>query len=106
MSLTEEEYEAIEDLAGCNYGPNRIAKYLGVDIASFMSAWYNSESEVRNRYDKGQLQSEFLIARKRKENAEKGNLTADQQHTKELERRRNEDIKMRLLYGGAPIIPI
>lgn len=106
MLLTEEEYQVIEDFSGCNFGPEKIAKYLDVDLASFMSAWFDKLSEVRRRYDKGQLHSEFLIAQKRKANAENGNLTADQQHTKELEKRRVEDIKMRLLYGGDPLIPM
>jgi hypothetical protein len=100
MSLTEEEYEAIEDLAACNYSPVRISKYLDVDKAKFLSAWYNKESEVRLRYDKGQLQAEFIIAQKRLENAKNGNLTADQQHTKEVERRKTEDIKHQILFGG------
>lgn len=100
MKFTEEEYESIEDLAACNYSPQRIATYLSVDKAQFMSAWFDRTSQVRFHYDKGQLTAEFEIAQKRLENAKSGNLTADQQHSKELEARRVADIKQQLLFGG------
>lgn len=100
MKFTEEEYESIEDLSACNYSPQRIAMYLSVDKADFLSAWFDSTSLIRFHYDKGQLTAEFEIAQKRLENAKKGNLTADQQHANELEKRRVENIKLKLLYGN------
>lgn len=105
MLLSDEEYDVIEQMAACNYKPAKIALYLGVDKIKFMSAWLDRKSQVRYHYERGILQAEFEISRKRLENAMSGNLTADQQHQKELEKTKFENIKQELLYcSSTPII--
>lgn len=100
MSLTTEESETLEKMAACNYSPEKIALYLTIPEKEFMREWHNRDSEIRHHYDRGQLVADFEISRKRLENATAGNLTADQQHQKEIEKRRTEDVKKEILYCG------
>lgn len=78
LRFSEEEYTSIQDLAGCNYAPERIALFLQVDKNSFLKLWYDRESEVRKRYELGKLVSDFNISNKQKALAESGNITATQ----------------------------
>lgn len=101
MKLTTEHYEVIEKMAGCNYSPANIALYLNLPEKGFLAAWADKKSAIRHHYDRGQLVADFEISRKRLENAMAGNLTADQQHQKETEKRRVEDVKKQILFCGS-----
>ena len=99
MILSDDEIQTIEDLAAVNYSPEKIALYLQVDKRAFLEVWYDHDSEVRMAYDKGQLQSEFLINQKQLELAKSGNITAAQIFLKEAERIKIENIRNRILFG-------
>ncbi|WP_026730203.1 hypothetical protein [Flavobacterium denitrificans] len=99
LRFSDEEMIDIENLAGCNYAPERIALYLDVDKKAFLQLWYQKDSLVRQAYDRGQLVSEFKINLKQKENAESGNITAAQVFLKEAERNEINNIRNRILFG-------
>lgn len=99
LRFSEEELTTIEDLSGCNYSPERIALYLDVDNKDFMSLWYQKESEVRQRYDRGQLVSEFLVNQKQHELAKAGNITAAQTFLKEAEKNEVRNLRNKILFG-------
>lgn len=99
MKLSQEEYEEIEDLAACNYSPEKIAMKLDVPKADFLKAWYNKESLVRFHYNKGQLVAEFEINQKQLNNAKTGNITAAQIYFKNSEEQKVENLKKQIFYG-------
>lgn len=99
LRFSEEELTTIEDLSGNNYSPERIALYLDVDKKDFMRLWYQKESEVRLRYDRGQLVSEFLVNQKQHELAKAGNITAAQIFLKESEKNRIANLRNKILFG-------
>jgi hypothetical protein len=99
MRFSEEELTSIEDLAGCNYTPEKIALYLDVDRKAFLSIWFQKESEVRQRYERGKLVSEFNINNKQKELANAGNITAAQIFLKEAEKNEITNLRNRILFG-------
>lgn len=99
LKFSEEEFTAIEDLAGCNYSPEKIALYLQVDKQAFMRLWYDNNSTVRVAYEKGKLESEFKINNKQKELAEAGNITAAQIFLKEAEKNQVNNIRNQCLFG-------
>lgn len=101
MILNEAQHEVIEQMAACNYAPGQIAVYLGVNKEKFLLEWHNHDSVIRYHYDKGVLKADFDISKKRLENATSGNLTADQVHQKETERRKFENVKAQILFCGA-----
>jgi hypothetical protein len=99
LKFSEEEFTSIEDLAGCNYSPEKIALYLQVDKQAFMQLWYDKESTVRVAYERGKLVSEFNINNKQKELANAGNITAAQIFLKEAEKNEVNNIRNRILFG-------
>jgi hypothetical protein len=99
LKFSEEEFTALEDLAGCNYSPEKIALYLDVDKSAFMRLWYQKESTVRMAYERGKLVSEFNINNKQKELANAGNITAAQIFLKEAEKNEVNNIRNRILFG-------
>lgn len=99
LKFSEEEFTSIEDLAGCNYSPEKIALYLQVDKQAFMRLWYDSESNVRVAYEKGKLVSDFNISNKQKELAEAGNITAAQIFIGLREATEVARIRDQILYG-------
>lgn len=99
LRFSEEELTTIEDLSGNNYSPERVALYLDVDKKDFMRVWYQKESEVRQRYDRGQLVSEFLVNQKQHELAKAGNITAAQIFLKESEKNRITNLRNQILFG-------
>ena len=99
VRLSQEEFEQIEDLAACNYSPEQIAKYLDIQKADFMAAWYNHNHPVRIHYDRGQLVAEFQINQKALETAKAGNLTAMQIYQKNRETVKLENLKKQILFG-------
>jgi hypothetical protein len=99
LKFSEEEFTSIEDLAGCNYSPEKIALYLQVDKQAFMRLWYDKESTVRVAYERGKLVSEFNINNKQKELANAGNITAAQIFLKEAERTEVNNNRNRILFG-------
>lgn len=76
IKFSQEEYEEIEKLAGCNYTPAQIALFLDVDQAEFLRMFNVPDSMVRHHYKKGLLEPEYLISQKLQENAKTGNITA------------------------------
>jgi hypothetical protein len=99
LRFSEEELTTIEDLSGNNYSPERVALYLDVDKKDCMRIWYQKESEVRQRYDRGQLVSEFLVNQKQHELAKAGNITAAQIFLKESEKNRIANLRNQILFG-------
>jgi hypothetical protein len=97
--FSEEELTSIEDLAACNYSPEKIALYLDVDKKAFLETWNNAESFVRKSYDRGKLVAEFSINQKQKELAVAGNITAAQIFLKESEKNEVNNIRNRILFG-------
>jgi hypothetical protein len=97
--FSDEELTSIEDLAACNYSPEKIALYLDVDKKAFLQTWYNKESLVRQAYERGKLVAEFSINLKQKELAVSGNITAAQIFLKESEKNEVNNIRNRILFG-------
>lgn len=97
--LSDEQLVIVADLSACNYSPEKIALYLEIDKGQLLKAWYDKESDIRTAYDRGQLQSEFLINQKQLELARAGNITAAQIFLKEAERVRVDNIRNRILFG-------
>lgn len=103
LVLDVNQLETISKLAAVNYSPEKIAKFLGVNREAFMTVWYDSDSEVRNQYDSGQMIAQFEINDKLRLNAEAGNITAAQIFQKEAERMNVENIKQQVIFGGNEI---
>ncbi len=99
LLFTDEQFEALEDLAACNYPPQSIALYFDLSKDEFMKVWKDKDSLIRYHYNRGKLVADFEIAQKRLQNARNGNLTADQIHVKETKQRRLEDLKEQVLFG-------
>lgn len=97
--FSDEELTSIEDLAACNYSPEKIALYLDVDKKSFLQTWYNKESLVRTAYERGKLVAEFNINNKQKELAVAGNITAAQIFIGLREATEIAQIRDQILYG-------
>ena len=99
LKLTEEEFETIEQLAGANYTPDKIALYISQEKKSFLKELYNPDSEVRICYNRGLLRTEFNVINKQRELAESGNITAAQIFLKESEKVKIENIRNQCLFG-------
>ena len=97
--FSDDELISIEDLAGCNYSPEKIALYLEIEKKLFLQFWYKKDSEVRKAYDRGQLVAEYKVNSKQKELAESGNITAAQIFLKESENTKIENIRNQILFG-------
>jgi len=100
IALSDEQLATIEDLAGVNYAPERVALYLDINKDLFMQHWYDHDSEIRIAYDRGQLQAEFMVNQKQQELAKSGNITAAQIFLKESEKIKTENIRNQVLFGG------
>lgn len=99
LKLSDEELDTIEDLAAVNYSPEKIALYIHTDKKAFLQHYYHKNSQVRLRYDRGQLQSEFLINQKQLELARAGNITAAQIFLKEADKVNTANILKNVLFG-------
>ncbi|MHA3788323.1 hypothetical protein ACX0HA_08955 [Flavobacterium hauense] len=99
LILSDEQLEAVENLAAVNYSPEKIALYLDVDKKAFLEHYYDHLSVIRQAYDKGQLEAEFLINQKQLELAKSGNITAAQIFLKESEKNKVQNILKQILYG-------
>jgi len=100
LRFSDEELQHIEDLAGCNYSPERIALYLDVDKKEFMRQWYKRDSLVRIAYNKGRLIAEYEVNREQKLLAQKGNITAAQIFLKESKEQEAKNILYNILFGS------
>lgn len=98
MRLSEQELSTIEQMAGCNYGPDDIALFLQVDKKAFNKCWNDKDSEIREAYDRGVLIAKYDVHLKQKENAQSGNITAAQIFLKESKALTNQQILKRVLY--------
>lgn len=99
LKLSDEELDQVEHLAATNYAPEKIALFLDVQKTDFLKEWYNHESEVRLRYNKGQLLAEFNINDKQRVLAESGNITAAQIFLKESEKVKIDNIRKQCLFN-------
>lgn len=99
LKFSEEEFEAIEKLSGCNYPPEKIALYLQVDEKLFMDLYQDIKSDVRRHYDRGKLVADFEVNSKQQELAMAGNITAAQIYLKEKEKNEIENIRKKCLYN-------
>ena len=72
---------------------------IGVDKKSFLQLFANKESDVRQAYDAGKLNTTLAVMSKQKELAESGNITAAQIFIKESERIEFENLKNRVYFG-------
>lgn len=91
--------ETIEKLAGCNYGPRDIAKYLDLPFKEFLAAWKDKESVIRYHYERGRLVADFEVNEKLLDNAKSGNITAAQIYFKSAEEKKVESLKEEIFYG-------
>ncbi len=87
MKFSREEYETIEDLAACHYGPREIAIYLEVPTEAFYNAWNREEDRyiegtIRYHYERGLLVARAEMEMKILESAKAGNVTSIQQWKK------------------------
>ncbi len=87
MKFSQEEYETIEQLAACHYGPREIAVYLEVPTEKFYNAWNNEEDRytegtIRYHYERGLLVARAEMEVKVLESAKAGNITSIQQWKK------------------------
>lgn len=99
LLLSDEEYADIENLAGCNYTPQKIALFLSIDKDEFLTHWNNPNSPIRVTYNRGLLVAEYKINLKQKELAESGNITAAQIFLKESDRIKLENLRNQCLFG-------
>jgi hypothetical protein len=99
LILSDEQLQAVEDLAATNYSPEKIALFLDMDKACILQHYYNPLSEFRTAYDRGQLQARFLVNQKQLELAKSGNITAAQIYLKEAEITRTENVLKNVLFG-------
>ncbi|MDM1529010.1 hypothetical protein [Myroides odoratimimus] len=100
LRFSDEEYEMIEDLAGCNYSPEKIALYLDVDKKAFMKLWFDKHSLVRTSYDRGALKAEFEVNKQQKLLAQAGNITAAQIFLKESKEQEAKNNLHNILFGS------
>lgn len=96
MNFSEEQIQQIEDLAGCNYSPEKIALYFDCDEAEFMREWNDKSSVLRHHYDRGILiaQAEMDIANLA--SAKTGSITAIQMHKKDAYYQKIDNFKKEL----------
>jgi len=99
MLILPEQLQEVEELAGINYGPREIAKYLDIPENGFLKAWAEPGSVINKAYHKGQLMAQAQIDLKLQESAKTGNLTAAQQWQKIKDARDFENVKTKLLEG-------
>ena len=99
LKFSEEEYTSIQDLAACNYAPEKIAVFLQVDKKAFLKLWFDKESQVRKNYELGKLVAEFEISNAQKNLAIKGNITAAQVYLNLRTATEIETIRNQILFG-------
>ena len=97
--LSEDELQAVEDLAALNYPPEKIALYLEQDRVQFLELYYDPLSDIRTSYDRGQMKAEFLVNQKQLDLAKSGNITAAQIFLKEAEKIRIDNIRKQVLFS-------
>lgn len=100
IKLSQEEYEALEKYAACNYTPEQIAICLDVDVLELKRQLAKPDSLVYHHYHKGLLESNFLISEKLLENAKSGNITAVDTFQKRQESVNLHNLKRKYLNGG------
>ena len=96
MNLTEEQYQSIEKLAGCNYSPEKIALYLGVTESEFLEDFADKDSLVYYHFNRGLLMANAEMDMQLLESAKKGNITAYQAHKKESFYQKIENSKKKI----------
>lgn len=100
LKLSQEEYDSIESLSGCNYTPDQIAMYLDVDVFEFKRQLVNTESLVYFHYNRGILVSQFEISSKLLDNAKSGNITAVEVLMKRQESVNLHNLKKKFFNNG------
>lgn len=100
LRFSDEELQHIEDLAGCNYSPEKIALYLDVNKKEFMKLWYKKDSVVRISYERGRLQAEYEVNKQQKLLAQAGNITAAQIFLKESKEQEAKNNLYNILFGS------
>jgi hypothetical protein len=98
LKLSDEELETISSLSALNYTREMIAMYLEIDLKQFNKAFHAELSAVKFHFDKGKLESRFLINDKLLENAKSGNITAAQEYNKFVSAQEVEAVKKRILF--------
>lgn len=99
FNVSPDNLETIQSMAACNFSASQIALQLGVKKQYFLKVWNDKESEVREAYDAGVLQTKLSIMGKQKELAEGGNITAAQIFLKEADKIEFENIKRKVFFG-------
>lgn len=97
--ISDEHLETIQDLAACNYSPEKIAAYFQYNRKTFMKHYYDRSSAIRIAYDTGRLRTEFDIINKQKDLAVSGNITSAQIFLKEKKRIDIENIKNQIFFS-------
>lgn len=100
ITISSEDIQTIMDMAGSNFAPSDIALQLGVPKKAFLALYNTPDSDVREAYNAGKLQTQKNIMDKQRELAEGGNITAVQIFTKEAESIETANIRNLCLFGN------
>jgi len=85
MILNELDSQLLADvrkLASCNFGPSDIALKLGVNKSSFLNIWRDKKSSIREEYEGGRLDIQYIKLKALKKEVKSRNITAIQIHDK------------------------
>lgn len=99
VRLSDEELEQVENLAGIGYSAEQIAMYLDVPKKDFLLDFYDLESLIHYRYNRGLLVTDAIAGMALAASASTGNITAHQQLEKIRRKQLVEREKKRIIYG-------
>ena len=99
VAFNEIDWDEYELLAGVGYTPEKIAMYFRIDPHLFLSYFMLEGSELKKRYDIGQLQQQAKEGMVALESAQNGNVTQAQRLDKIRKALLFEDQKRKIIYG-------
>ena len=91
--------EQITELSSVKFGPREIAISLGFNVKLFYKQYNDTNSNIRQAYEKGKLETLYNILAKNKELAISGNITSAQVYLKETKELEIAEIRNRILFG-------
>jgi len=99
LSLTPNQLQDIEKLAGLGWNLSRVARYLGISYAAIEQDFNSSESTLKYHFMRGMDISQAKIDMALLSTAESGNLTASAIVQKKLSETKYQIRKQQILYG-------
>jgi hypothetical protein len=93
------DLDTIKSMSGCNFAPGQIALQLGIKKSVFLKIFNDLDSDAREAYEAGKLETTMKLMEKQKLLAEGGNITAHQIFMKESERIDVENLKCKIYFG-------